>query len=1437
MKDFIELTREFIIVDGDGKDNYENIYYRLDDDGGLTWERLLNDNDYIVILGEAGTGKTYELFNRDLILKRRKEYSFFCTIENLANEGLSNSLNTSKERKLFNDWINKENEVGYFFLDSLDEAKLHDLTLSHSLRKLKFGLNEENITRSKIIISCRVSDWRGNLDKEHFEFFLSINETNISNEIQNQENQLFESSDSSIAPGITSNLKTIEKQKKSSSNKIVVVKFAPLNVNQIKILAKTKGINDPENFINDIESTNSWRFCERPQDVLWLADYWKINNKIGSLTELIEHNITKKLEEINPDRPKSSQISNKELKEGVEKLAAAITFCKKSFFILPDKNVSEETRKNSVDPSEILKDWTKEKIQLLLDRSIFDLATYGRVKFHHRDVTEYLCAIWIKKLIDSGIPKHKIQNFVFKNTYEEKVVPQSLKPIAGWLANWNNDFFNLSLEFAPELILDYGDPQALSLAKRKKVLEKFAKRYVNRKRTNLKFDYVSIKRFAHPDLTDTIKKLLDQFKVETDLRSLLINIIYEGNLKNCRDEIEKIALNKNEDPIVRKVAFRTLSKVGTNDQIKTIIEYVIKNNSKIPFEIPSLICEHYFPKRISLGTLINIIKKSKNSYRDTWYGLPDTLRRFIEYSCPKKNLLPLLKELNKLILSPPFISSGESSFVKLNSNFSLLYEAIQEALFKVLPEYKSNDKLNKVIVDAVIILIRSQRIGNYHLKPEKIRKLLKPHSSIIKKLFWMKVNSERKHHPNKHKSYYPYAWRDYYGFWDISDYDQGWLLHDLEAASNSEDRFIILDALLYGCNKSNDKFELLPQIEKICSDEKELMDFINRYKNPPEARTDKFQMKLEREEKRREKDEKEIKQKNNKVILEKIDEIKSGGNFGLIHLIHQYLIHHGTRDYWGQEETQILLKEFEPKIVDAATEGLKKVWMNWSPPLPHESKSRNSIENGVSVGLTGLNILFSEKKSFGFLTKKQAIVASRYGTRELNNFPSWFSSLAIEFPEIVKDTLCKCIEADYKVSINEQYPHDVLAKVSHSELTIINLCSQYVYDLLNKSNPEHIINLNYCLKVLNKCDNLDKKYLCNLAERKTKQSEIDLGFFINWFDFWMSLDFNCAIDYLSTYIVTLDSQKADNIMLELCNVLGGNRFETTLFQISLIKDLLKLKKLLRIVYKHIRRSEDNVHEGSSYTPDKRDIAENFRGYLLNKLVDTPGNETYKILCDLSEDPIFLHSSDTFKYLAIERAEKDSELSAMSTIDFNKFVQSFELEPKTPMELFDIVVDKLWEIKNDIELGDKSIKSIFSEKTDERKIQLYIANELERSSNRIFSVNREEELENFKKPDIRIHSPKIGNPIGIEIKCANRWSFTKLVDALKEQLIKKYLRDIHSQHGILLLANFNSKKWKNPKNNKVYTLSELTDYLNKEAEKVIKNKTQLESIKVIFIDFT
>ena len=385
MADHIELDRTFWPVEADKEHDPETIRIMaaLGVDRQVSWDKLLK-NPRIVILGEPGTGKTEELSAITKRLRNAGNPAFFCRIELLQDLDVRQSFNigTSVE---FDEWLTGDKE-GYFFLDSVEEARLKsrsafEIALRRFANTMGKGLN-----RATVVVSCRVSDWQATADLSLFMMHLPKPDkpenvaTPKSDEIPTEEAE-----QTAKRVVLDDELKGSEEKKEH-----IVFQLAPLNEQQIHRFAVEKGVHNPNDFIKAIERADAMIFAERPQDLLELIQFWKSKGRLGPHAEMLDFNIKIKLAEHDPDRDRQRPLSADDALCGAERLAAAATLQKKNAIILPDRPIDAGLREVSIEPKEVLPDWSSDKIQTLLDRAIFDEAIYGTVRFHHRSVREYL---------------------------------------------------------------------------------------------------------------------------------------------------------------------------------------------------------------------------------------------------------------------------------------------------------------------------------------------------------------------------------------------------------------------------------------------------------------------------------------------------------------------------------------------------------------------------------------------------------------------------------------------------------------------------------------------------------------------------------------------------------------------------------------------------------------------------------------------------------------------------------------------------------------------------------------------------------------------------------------------------------------------------------------------------------------------------------------
>jgi hypothetical protein len=447
---YVDLGRRFIPFQeaADSDEAAWISYYRPTYFGWrvFSWDELLGDDSRcVVVLGEAGSGKSWEFEARAETLSSRGMTVFLLPLEDLVDREIDQCLNTDDAARL-KSWLDGA-ERAVFFLDSLDEARLKS---RNALRKVLLALDRglgQSLQRASIVLSSRVSEWQPRSDLDLLK--------SVFGNLDADEN------------------KSVFLRREERHVRFRVVQLAALHQDQIGTLAVARGLESVDDFLAEVDRREAWMFTGRPQDAEDLIAYWKEHRKLGSLSELIEENAVRKLRE---RRNSDDVIDYERVRIGAERLAAAATLCRTSTLLIPDESAGPQDTPSSIDPADVLPEFQARERLALLGRPIFDEASYGRVRFHHRTVREYLAASWFHRLLEHGF-RPEIEDLIFHYKYSRCFVPPSLLPVAAWLASTDAEIRRRLLEAEPLAVVQYGDPERIDPVDRASMLERLADAY------------------------------------------------------------------------------------------------------------------------------------------------------------------------------------------------------------------------------------------------------------------------------------------------------------------------------------------------------------------------------------------------------------------------------------------------------------------------------------------------------------------------------------------------------------------------------------------------------------------------------------------------------------------------------------------------------------------------------------------------------------------------------------------------------------------------------------------------------------------------------------------------------------------------------------------------------------------------------------------------
>ena len=286
----------------------------------------------MIILAEAGAGKTEEIGAATKRLRTQGKAAFFLRLEHLGS-GFEDAFEIGDSNE-FDKW-SASDQSGWFFLDSVDEARLTGpKKFEEAIRKFATRLGDTR-QRAHVYITSRITEWRPSSDLRLVRDRLSITQhvAEESDLVSSQEISLDQIEGAVASP-----------EEKNELVEPAVYALQPLNSQQIKIFAEAKGILNAQEFVGAISKAEADIFATRPQDLEDLISFWKTNARIGSRLELLQNSIASKLAESDPDRAGAFPLTQQEAEYGAQTLAVAVTLLQESRIRVPRSRRRRDSR-------------------------------------------------------------------------------------------------------------------------------------------------------------------------------------------------------------------------------------------------------------------------------------------------------------------------------------------------------------------------------------------------------------------------------------------------------------------------------------------------------------------------------------------------------------------------------------------------------------------------------------------------------------------------------------------------------------------------------------------------------------------------------------------------------------------------------------------------------------------------------------------------------------------------------------------------------------------------------------------------------------------------------------------------------------------------------------------------------------------------------------
>jgi hypothetical protein len=1439
---YVPLDRQFADL-GDAKD-VEDVALRsyigramgIPDD--VSWSDIYRDGQSCVILGEAGSGKSREMEEQARMLCGAGTPAAHIDLRDLLS---GPSLLDSDP--VLRSW-RRGNAIAWFFLDSVDEAKLTHVSDFHLALKRMAAWVGADSGRARYVISSRISEWRPGTDKRLVEeTLLSAQTTRDAGTAQQRRMspQLGKSAEGA------SSVKSTTEQMAATAPELRVLTLLPLTETMARAFLAGRGSVD-ERFFAEVEHADAWDFLHRPLDVTSLYALWQKRGRLGTLSEVVEHSVT----ELLLDPRSATSIGADKLRQGAEQVAACMTFGKAVSALMSDSVLPDATdalRLRSCLPQT----WADTEVALLAQRPIFDAAAYGKTRFHHRSYQAYLTASWLARLMRADCPYAELRHLLFgQGPADQLTLRPSLDSVAAWLAcmavdsvPWQATLRDDLLQSAPWVFFAHGDPRALPIEYKVRLLHGTVEHFKGRDHVHLNWDRPTLKRFTDPGLSNEVARVIADASVGSDLRVDYMMLVRYGRLLDTMPCVVAIAIDASADEHLRATALICISDVGSLTNRRHVLA-AFETCDQISVRLGVQLVQVAYPQAADERELFVWLRRMHVGQGESRSSSLYTLDQFIEKAVASDRVLPLLEQLCSFL---------QDDAGKPREDHAWAGEWLAPSAVRLLQEPHLDARAMRAVVEGCSLIkalrerhwLQSWRGGD-DLKA--LSEATLQHPALRREWYWRKMAQYRS--AEGEEPHAIWALDEHYAPLSRHPSDWDWLVEAIRAAGPLPDRLFALRSALAMCTTKAGQRPLLPPLALVLPAiatpglRGELVTYTrNTLSIPWYALRRSWQWNWSRSHwwrRRLEPIRERYYDARNRVHLwwRRADLAQGRWWEGTWFVVERARAERSVGQ-WGSHDLATPTARYGKTVVEAAMAGADRIWRRHQPDLPHEKPERNQTSARTILGLVALQRAWETQGAlyFRLLTSEDAVASARYALDELNGLPMWFVELASAHRQAVVDVIALALEGEWRSTpADSQFSSPTLQRLVHGPEPVADLATPALRTLLQGPPPQSTLVLRDALRLALREGHNAKAWLASRAAERIAATPSMLEPDWPWLVCLFLTDADSAFNWVELRFVMLGAAQRDGMAESLCAHLlddfrGGLSCSDPDFQRPAF-----LRRFIPWVHQYVRLADDAVHEGS-YSPDARDNAERFRGSLLGRLEARLDDEADAVLADLADDPRLTDIRDFVLQRIDHRRSARADEYSIEPRDLESLLVRHERVPRNRADLFHIAMSRLNKFKEDVETAEVSIRSECGADWHESNYQDWLQRRLQSAAHGLYTIPSEAKVDPGKFPDLRFEAPGVDGAVSVEAKVAtfDHWSYAKLEERLRNQLFGQYLRAPNARFGIYVLFRANrDRRWRDDDGLEL-DWPALLLRLQAVANNAVEARPDVDSVVVLGIDVT
>lgn len=1229
------------------------------------WSDLL-DEFRVVILANAGAGKTHELKAKAAQLFAEGKHAFFIRIEDIRGE-FGTAIEVGSPGA-FEAWLASSDEA-WFFLDSVDELRLTEHRAFEDAMRAFATRIASGRQRAHVYISSRPYAWRSALDRAMIEELLpfapqeeeEVGDDNLP-DADPGEYRLVDDDDGADAP---------EQPDTLPGSQLRLYILAPLDEADVRLFARHNGVTEVASFIDALNRGKLMQIARLPfdlQDLIqaWLADPEALTSRLAVLDGSIKRQIAAVSEG-------GAGLSPERALAAAQLLAFAVTMSGK-----PNIALQGTARETAIDPAILLPDWTAEQIRSLLTTGVFGDPIFDEVRFRHRETRELLAAGWISSQLARKGGRAQVEMQLFRQQFGEDILPPRIRVILPWLVLFDAEIRDRVLKAHPEIAVEGGDAAMLPPDIRRGMLTTMVEQILDPVSARHGLDNSEIARIAQSDLEAHVLSLIAAHEANDDVIFLLGRLVWQGRMTGCIPSLMAIAKDPARGIYARLASIRAVASVGSPQQLGDVWGDINRNPIAIPRRVLAEIASNAPPSAESVDLFITSIDRlePRGEYEVT--GLTQALHGFIE-ELPEPapdDSAPLVFRLAEGLLGylkrEPFVERGDC---QISEAYRWLMSPALHCIEKLVAARSPaalSDTALAILAGAPALRFWSG--DDYNERKSRVDELVPEWPEMNDRLFWWTIDSQRRVAEAKNERLtddWPASWMGHsWGFAaDSFERTLAWI----GTRELADDRLVALSRTVRTYKDNDRPKEWLAKLRAEVKGNAELEGALKALLDPkltPQARR---YRNYERERKRKDRNRKDKRARDRAAFVERTtaapeDIVNPPGLApGQFSNVQYYLLRivEGTdmrRSRAQGSSWKSLVPEFGMAVAEAYRDAALAFWRNYRPPLRSEGGNTSQIPYALIFAMAGIDIEFGAE---GFdpasLDTASAKRALRFLTWELNGFPRWFERLYRAKPRLAKAAVWKEAEWELANSSAEASIHYIVHDIAYYAEWLHPEIAPLIYDWALQHQIANDDCLRYCIRIL-RSGGIPAADIATLARGKIEAADTPAHQLALWYAVYTDADPAKSVPELKRSLAARTPADAEAFGTGFTAALLGDRRDSgPLF--GLFKTPTHLKELYVLAHQAVRVADDIDRNGKGvYSPTERDDAQSARERLFGLLTEILGGLANQAIRSLAED----HPEPSYRpYMqsrAVRHAVDNGDQPAWSTAQIAEFSQRLAALP-------------------------------------------------------------------------------------------------------------------------------------------------------------------------------